>query len=332
VTAAAAEPGGPATGPAVLVAGDALVDLTPATTDRGTAAYEPHAGGSCLNVAVGLARLEVPTAFLARVSSDGFGTLLRSHLHESGVLPTYLVDTDDLTTLAAVHLRDGQATYSFHAAEAADRGLLPEHVAATLRRTPLPTATALHLGSIALVLEPAASTLEGLLRQEAGRRVVSLDPNVRPTLVPDRDAYVRRLTDWVGLVDVLKVSAEDLAWLHPDRAEDDVVEEWLGRGVRLVLVTHGGGGARASTPAASVRVAAPSVRVVDTVGAGDAFTSAVLAHLHERRLLTVAGLRSLGAAELEELLELACLVAADTCTRPGAGPPRRRDLRGPDLR
>lgn len=120
----------PGADPAVVVAGDALVDLTPTTTVGGTPAYEPHPGGSCLNVAVGLARLEVPTAFLARVSSDAFGQLLREHLAASGVLPTYLIDTDDLTTLAAVHLRDGQATYSFHAAGAADRGLQPEHLAA----------------------------------------------------------------------------------------------------------------------------------------------------------------------------------------------------------
>jgi fructokinase len=149
----------PGTDPAVVVAGDALVDLTPTTTVRGTPAYEPHPGGSCLNVAVGLARLEVPTAFLARMSSDAFGQLLRAHLAASGVLPTYLIDTDDLTTLAAVHLRDGQARYSFHAAGAADRGLLPEHLAALPDGAALPPGAALHLGSIALVLEPVASTL-----------------------------------------------------------------------------------------------------------------------------------------------------------------------------
>jgi fructokinase len=310
----------------VLVAGDALVDLTPATTDRGTPAYEPHPGGSCLNVAVGLGRLGVPTAFLARVSVDGFGRLLRSHLEESGVRPTYLVETEDLTTLAAVHLQDGHATYSFHAAQAADRGLSPEEVTAALDRAPLPTTTALHLGSIALVLEPAASTLDGLLRQEAGRRVVSLDPNVRPSLVADRGAYLARFADWVGLVDVLKVSDEDLAWLHPGRSEDDAVAEWLSRGVRLVLVTHGASGARAATRAASVTVAAPKVVVADTVGAGDAFTAGTLAHLHDRGLLTPDGLASLDADALSGLLTSACQVAAYTCTRPGADPPRRQAM------
>ena len=320
---------GRGSGPAVLVAGDALVDLTPETTDRGTLAYATHPGGSCLNVAVGLARLDVPTAFLARISTDGFGQLLRSHLHKSGVQPTYFVDTDDLTTLAAVHLHEGHASYSFHAADAADRGLLPRHVSDVLDRAPLPATTALHLGSIALVLEPTASTLDGLLHQEAGRRVVSLDPNIRPTLIRDRKAYLQRFTEWVGLVDVLKVSEEDLGWLYPEDSEDEVVDGWLAEGVRLVLVTHGQAGARATTAVASATAAAPRVTVVDTVGAGDAFMSAVLADLYLRRLLAPAPLAALDASQLADLLEFACLAAADSCTRPGADPPRHTGLRPP---
>jgi fructokinase len=280
----------------------------------------PHPGGSCLNIAVGLGRLGVPTAFLARLSSDAFGQMLRNHLVASDVQPGYFVDTDDLTTLAAVHLRDGQATYSFHAVGAADRGLLPEHL------RPLPAGSALHLGSIALMLEPVASTPERLLRQEAGHRAVSLDPNVRPSLIQNREAYLHRFEGWVQLVDIVKLSAEDLSWLYPDRSEKKVVAEWHTAGIPLVIVTHGEDGASASTPWAAARVPAPSVAVVDTVGAGDAFMSGALAHLYQRRLLARVALRSLDAAGLTDLLETACLVAADTCTRAGAEPPRRRFL------
>ncbi len=306
--------------PAVVVAGDALIDLTPTQTVRGHVAYEPHPGGSCLNVAVGLGRLGVPTAFLARLSSDAFGQMLRAQLSESGVQPSYFVDTDDLTTLAAVHLRGGQATYSFHAQGAADRGLLPEHLA------PLPDGAALHLGSIALMLEPVATTLEWLLRREARRRVVSLDPNVRPGLIADRVAYLDRFEGWMRLVDIMKVSEEDLAWLYPRRAADDVVAGWHAAGIPLVIVTHGEHGASASTPLWSTSVEAPRVAVVDTVGAGDAFMSGALAHLHERSLMSRDALLALDASGLTELLEAACLVAADTCTRAGAEPPRRREL------
>jgi fructokinase len=307
--------------PAVVVAGDALVDLTPTTTVRGHLAYEPHPGGSCLNIAVGLARLGVPTAFLARLSSDAFGDLLRAHLAAAGVQPSYLIETDDLTTLAAVHLRDGQATYSFHAEVAADRGLLPEHLI-----TPLPPGAALHVGSIALVLEPVASTLDGLLRRESRRRVVSLDPNVRPGLVPDRERYLRRFEGWLAHVDILKLSEEDLSWLYPDRPQHEVVAAWHAAGVALVVVTHGQQGAAASTSLASASAKAPAVSVVDTVGAGDAFMSGALAHLHEGGFLNRDALRTLDVEGLTEMLQAACRVAADTCTRAGAEPPRRHDL------
>ena len=313
--------------PAVVVAGDALVDLTPATTLRGTVAYEPHPGGSCLNVAVGLARLDVPTAFLGRLSSDAFGVLLRRHLAASGVLDGWCVDTDDLSTLAFVHLSaDGQATYSFHAEGAADRGLRPEHLNEMPGGGSLPSRAALHLGSIALVFEPVASTLEGLLRREARSRLISVDPNIRPTLIADRDAYLRRFATWTAHLDIVKVSAEDLAWLHPGIPEDDVVADWLAGGVSLVLVTHGAAGARASTATASVRVPAPETRVVDTVGAGDAFTAGALAFLHEMDALDRAAVQALDAATLERLLRFACRTAADTCTRRGADPPRRAQL------
>jgi fructokinase len=313
--------------PAVVVAGDALVDLTPATTTRGTVAYEPHPGGSCMNVAVGLARLEVPTAFLGRLSRDAFGVLLRDHLAASGVLDGWCLDTDDLSTLAFVHLSaDGQATYSFHADSAADRGLRPEHLRELPTGGNLPPRAALHVGSIALVFEPVASTLEALLQREARSRLISLDPNIRPALIADRDAYMRRFATWTTDADIVKVSAEDLAWLYPGIPEDDVVADWLAEDVSLVLVTHGAAGARAATAAASVHVPAPKTRVVDTVGAGDAFTAGALAFLLEMDALDRAAVQALDVASLERLLSFACRAAADTCTRRGADPPRREQL------
>jgi fructokinase len=248
--------------------------------------------------------------------------MLRAQLADSGVHPTYFVDTDDLTTLAAVHLRGGQPTYSFHAQRAADRGLLPEHL------TPLPPGAALHLGSIAMVLEPVASTMEWLLQREAGQRVISLDPNIRPGLIADRVAYIDRFEGWMRLVDILKVSDEDLAWLYPRLSEEEAIRVWHAAGVPLVVVTHGKHGAVASTPSTSATVDAPKVAVVDTVGAGDAFMSGALAHLYQQGFLSREAVRSLDGERLEEMLQTACLAAADTCTRAGAEPPRRRDLLG----
>jgi fructokinase len=302
----------------IVVAGDAFVDLTSTTALDGGPAYAPHPGGSCLNVAVGLGRLGVPTGLLARVSDDGFGRLLRRHLADSGVQDAFLVPTTDQTGLGVADIFGGVAGYSFYNAGTADRGLLPEHLAGVA----LPPGAALHVGSVALAYEPQARTLTGLVRAESGRRLITLDPNVRPSVIKDRDHYLEQLTGWVALSDVVKVSDEDLAWLHPDEPAGVVARRWLETGAALVLVTSGAAGAWATTAAYEARTVSPTVAVVDTVGAGDAFMSATLAFLWRAGRLTREGVQSLTSADLEALLAWAVGVAADTCTRSGAEPPR----------
>jgi fructokinase len=299
----------------ILVAGEALVDLTPARCGDGSG-YLPHPGGSPYNVAVGLGRLEVPVAFLGRLSTDTFGRLLRDHLQASQVSLAYVVDAEEPTTLAFVHLRDDEEpAYAFYTEGTAGRVLLPEHLPA------IPEGAAMHFGSFSLALEPGASTLEGLMRRESRRRLLSLDPNVRPGLVPDRDAYLRRLEGLVRLADLVKVSRVDLAWLYPREDPDAAASRWLGSGPALVLVTMGGDGAVAFGVAARAGAATPPVTVVDTVGAGDAFTSAALAWLHRHDALHRRGLETLDASALTALLRFANAIAAETCTRAGADPP-----------
>ena len=309
---------------AVVVAGDAFVDLTSTTSASGALAYEPHPGGSCLNVAVGLGRLGVPTALLARISEDQFGQQIRAHLAASGVLDDYLVAAPELTGLGVADVVDGRAGYAFHTADAADRALLPEDL------PDLPPAAMLHVGSIALAQEPQATTLDGLVHREARRRLISLDPNVRPGVIADRAAYLARLTGWIACSDIVKVSDEDLAWLYPGEAYDSVAARWLDSGVALVLVTLGAGGAWGSTATVSARVPAPVVRVVDTVGAGDAFMSGVLAGLHGSGRRYRAEVLALDASGLGGLLSPAVDIAAVTCTRAGAQPPFAHELRHRD--
>ena len=308
----------PAHAPAVVVAGDAFVDLTSTTSVAGGPAYEPHPGGSCLNVAVGLGRLGVATALLARVSDDGFGELLRRHLADSDVADALLLGCDEPTGLSVADVREGVAAYRFYNLGTADRGLRPEHLAGVA----LPAGAALHVGSVALAYEPQAGTLVDLVRAEAPHRLVSLDPNVRPGVVDDDAAYRARLTELVGLADVVKVSDEDLAWLHPGERPEDVARRWLDDGPALVLVTSGAHGAWAATTQHETRAAPPRVAVVDTVGAGDSFMAATLAWLHAAGRLDRDGVGGLGAGDLAALVGFAVRAAADTCTRAGAEPPR----------
>jgi fructokinase len=287
------------------------------------AGHVPRPGGSPANVAIGLARLEVPAAFLGRVSSDPFGRLLRRHLSTNAVDLRYVSEGPEHTTLAFVQRRPGEEEeYSFYSENSADRNLRPEELPETLP----PEVRGLHFGSISLVLEPGATTLENLMKREHGRLPISLDPNVRPFVIDDPVTYRARLERLVTTVDLIKVSAADLAWLYPGTSPARVAKDWLEQGPSLVLVTLGSKGSLAQGRRASASVASVPVEVVDTVGAGDAFTGGALAWLHRNGRMDRALLAELSERELADLLGYANRVSALTCTRPGADPPSLREL------
>lgn len=305
----------------ILVCGEALIDFVPGPT--GTEfGYLARPGGSSFNVAIGLGRLGAPVGFLGRLSTDRFGRMLRSRLETDGVDCRLVTSGDEPTTLAVVHLEAGEPAYSFYGEGTADRlfgqdgplSALPDEVAA------------LHFGSISLVREPGASAFEAIMRREYGHRVLTLDPNVRPSLTGERSGYLSRLEGWVSLADVVKVSRADLAWLYPDSTPDVVAAAWMALGPNLVVVTRGRDGCLGFTPRDRVEIPGIPVAVSDTVGAGDAFTSGLLAWLESAGLLERARIREIEVDTLAEALEFANRAAAITCTRTGAQPPTRAEL------
>lgn len=306
----------------ILVCGEAIIDFTPTQcgADEG---FVPRPGGSPLNVAVGLARLGTASGFFGRISKDPFGRQLHGYLECNGVDLTLLRRGSEPTALAFVmNNEQGDAEYVFRWEATADRRLvahdlpeaLPERVAA------------LHVGSLATTLEPAASTLEALTEREKGWRLVSFDPNVRPPLVPDRAAYLERLERLVASADLVKVSDDDLGWISPEEPAEEIARRWQDSGPALVVVTRGADGVFAVAANGVAEAGTPRVKVVDTVGAGDAFTSGLLAWLAEHGRLDRVSLERLGRPELDQALEFAARVAALTCTRAGADPPLRDDL------
>ncbi|MBO0880412.1 MAG: carbohydrate kinase, partial [Mycobacterium sp.] len=207
--------------------GEAVIDMTPAG-----GAYLPRPGGSPFNAAIGLARAGVPAGFLGRISTDPFGASLIRRLEENGVDTSLCLRGPEPTTLAFVHVRPGGGeTYSFYAEGSADRSFGVEDLPRSL-----PGVEALHFGSFSLALEPGGSALRALLEREAGRRVISLDPNVRPSLLPPRDAYLPVLERLIGRADLVKVSDADLAWLYPGEAAQEIAARWRRLGAALVVV------------------------------------------------------------------------------------------------
>jgi fructokinase len=300
----------------IVVCGEALIDMI----HNGDGTQRAAPGGGPFNTAIALARLGVPTSFLGRLSNDGFGHELSSRLTADGVSLELATFGPEATTIAVADVdREGFAEYEFlvkgTSASNLTREMLPEKLG--------PEVTAIHLGTLGLVLEPMASTLVELVQREHDAHVVMLDPNVRPGIAPD-DEYRDRLHEVISESTIVKASDGDLAWLFPEVDYERAAEQILAGGARLVVVTLGAQGAFGAHREFRVKVDAPQVDVVDTIGAGDAFGAAFLAWLHDHNAIK----RDLGidGDELRAALDFACLAAALTCARAGADPPWKWEM------
>jgi fructokinase len=310
----------------IVVAGEALIDLVPDPDGR----LRALPGGSPFNVAVGLGRLGADASHLGALSSDAFGDLLAARLTDAGVTTLPTQRTVRPTTLAMVHLdADGHATYGFYLDGTSATGMSDEDVRAALAHDPGMASAALHvsLGAVTLSSPGTGAVLRGLLASGTQRPLVTLDPNVRPAVIPDLDIERTLIEQAVRQVDVVKVSDADLLALHPGEDPLSVAGSWARSGPALVVVTRGAHGAVAvRDEGGMLTVAGQRVDVVDTVGAGDAFSAGLLASLEEHALLTRDALRGADVTSLRSVLAFAAEVAAITCTREGADPPRRTEL------
>jgi fructokinase len=309
-----------------LVCGEALFDFFSENDASGLASkvnFKAIAGGSPFNVAVGLRRLGVEAALLAGLSTDYLGRRLLQVLEEEGVRTDYLVDFAAPTTLAMVALgANGSPHYSFRGEGCADRQLKLEHLPALG-----PQVRGLHIGSFSLVVQPIADTLLELVRRESGKRLISLDPNVRLNPQPNIELWRSRIATLVEYADLIKVSDEDLSLLYPGQDPARVVEGWLQHRCHLVFLTRGGEGASVfSRGHGSWSVPACAVTITDTVGAGDTFQAALITWLTEQGLDSVEGVRQLGRQQIDEMARFAVQAAALTCSKTGPDLPYRHQL------
>jgi len=304
----------------IVVCGEALVDIVPNLDDP--TRYLASPGGSPANTAIAAARLGSSVSLMARLSRDRLGRLLRAHLAANGVDLSAAVTAAEPSSAALVDLReDGGAGYRFLVDGTADWQWTDDE----LRGVP-EAATVLHAGSLGLALPPGGAAIERLLSSARERCTISLDPNVRPELVPDLDDLRTTMERCVAIADVVKASADDLACLYPGRQPVESATAWSAAGPALVVMTDGARGAVGLTPQ-GVRASVGSVAavVVDTIGAGDTFAGAVLDWLARAGRLG-GRLAPPSEDEVADLLRFASACAAITCSRPGADPPWRAEL------
>lgn len=303
----------------IIVAGEALIDLI-ASPDGRLAAMP---GGGPYNTARTIGRLGGAVAFLGRVSRDRFGQRLRANLELDGVALDLLVATDDPTTLAVAELDgSGAASYRFYTLGTSAPGLADTSIQGALARAP----RALHLGTLGLVLEPMATTLEALVGRVPDTTLVMVDVNARPTATPDSVAYRARVERILARADVIKVSTDDLRFLYPDldlQAALSAIASPASGGSSAVLCTAGGDPIVVAVGPQRVTLAVPPVEVVDTVGAGDAFGAGFL-HAWVRGGRTREDLRVIDA--VTAAARFGSRVAALTVGRAGAEPPYAREM------
>jgi len=297
----------------IVVCGEALIDQIPSPNGR----QRETPGGGPFTTARALARLGIPTQFLGRLSTDAFGQQLRDLLAADGADLSLTSFGPEPTTLAIAEVgADGHAAYRFVIDGTSGSNLTRQMVPATFS----PDVKALHVGTLGLVFEPVATTIADLVEREHRKRLVMVDPNIRPSAVPNRSRLDRILAQST----IVKASDADVTWLYPELDLQSAARALLARGPALVVVTLGSEGAFGVCSGTQVRAAAPSVDVVDTIGAGDAFGAALLAWLSDHDRLDRD--LHLDPEELRAALEFACLVASITCTRAGANPPWRSEL------
>jgi fructokinase len=323
----------------IVVCGEALIDRIgsppppPLAGERREGGTDSPGGGP-FTTARALARLQVPTQFLGRLSTDAFGQQLRDLLAADGADLSLTSFGPEPTTLAIADVDpDGHAAYRFivdgTSAPSLTRPMLPASLPSGVR--------ALHVGTLGLVFEPMATTIAGLIEREHENLLVMVDPNIRPSALPNSPppftgegqggGYRSRLERVISQSTIVKASDADMAWLYPEVELVSAARALLARGPSLVVVTLGADGAFGICGGTEVHVPAPVVDVVDTIGAGDAFGAGLLAWLYDHDRLSRD--LHLERDELHAALEFACLVASITCTRAGADPPRRADLERP---
>lgn len=307
----------------ILCCGEALIDMIPEQTLKGSDAYVPRSGGAIFNTAIGLGRLGCRTGLLSGISTDMFGHQLMADLRASNVDTRYVIRSSRPTTLAFVKLSDGHASYLFYDENSASRMIEPHDLPATLEDI-----SAMYFGGISLACDPGSETYAQLAEAHASDCVVMIDPNIRPSFIQDETKFRDRIERMLRLADIVKVSDEDLNWIIQT---SDSLEEKIAQlselGPSIVILTRGSSGAQATLPnGRSVFVASQKVEVVDTVGAGDTFNAGFLASLSEAGLLSKSAIRTISENDVTKAIGFGARVAAINIGRAGANPPWRGEL------
>jgi fructokinase len=298
----------------IWVCGEVLIDLIPGADGVRIG----HVGGGPANTAKALARMGHDVQFIDGLSTDEDGLAARKNLLDDEVKLDLALTSDKPTCLAIVSLdAKGGASYEFKIAGTATFDFSLDWLPDPSRYKP----NVLHIGTLVTAIQPCADVLYDWALQVAEFAPIIFDPNIRPAVLSDRDAYVALVEKWVAISSVIKVSDDDLVWLYPGQELADIASRWVKDGVALVVVTHGAQGLVGYTADGATKVDGVKIDVADTVGAGDTVGAIIVEAMVEKGIMTLIG------EELEATLRRAAIAAGITCSRKGAQPPYKHELK-----
>jgi fructokinase len=306
----------------LLSCGDALIDFLPVQSADGRDAAVPVVGGSCLNIAVGMARLGARAGFAGGISTDLFGRMIADHAFASQVELRYATRSEHQTTLAFVRHVGGEPHYAFYDEATASRNWIYHRGS-----IPFDQIEAIHVGSTTLANDYGAAQALAMVEDAGGSVTISFDPNCRPNLVRHKARYVDQMNAFAGAADIVRMSDVDFEFLYGGSDYAGKAKSLIEAGASLVVVTRGIKGAQAwHREADVVEVQAPTIDIVDTIGAGDSFQAALLFALRAIGRIGTEALAQMNSEELFRALSFASSCAAFTCGRAGADPPRQTDV------
>ena len=298
----------------IWVCGEVLIDLIPGVDGNRVA----HVGGGPANTAKALARLGLDTHFIDGISTDEYGVAARRELLDDEVKLDLALTSEKPTCLATVTLdASGGASYEFLIGGTATFDFSHSWLPDPSRYKP----QVLHIGTLATVIEPGASLLYDWAIQVAEFAPIVFDPNIRPSVISDRARYQESVEKWAAISSVIKVSDDDMAWLYPDEKYEAIAQRWLSSGATLVVVTRGSQGLIGFTSGSSVEVPGVKIEVADTVGAGDTVGAIIVEAMVGKGMLNLTG------DVLKSTLQRAAVAAGITCSRKGAQPPYKHELK-----
>jgi fructokinase len=307
----------------IICVGEAVIDLFQTPVAGLGEAFLPLPGGCAYNASIAIGRLGIPVAFLGRLSNSFFGEIQLKRLKENNVRDDLVIRCEENSILAFIKTEEGkEPAYAFYEDGTGDRFLSPEELPALP-----PETTCIVFGSISMAMEPIASTIENLIMKESTRKVTAFDPNIRPFMIKDRDAYIKRFEKLAGASTIVKISLEDFEFIQKNPDPEEALEMLAAMGSKLAILTLGPNGAIAALRCDNrnvIKTRAHGINVpnlVDTVGAGDTFLGAFLAWLEKREKMSHNAIDNLTETELNEALVFANKAAAFVCDRHGAQPP-----------